>query len=115
MSVLISFVIGVLLGGGIVWVFTQSKNKNASGESKSASAGAENLAEFNKTQDEKREESLQKIVNFAEQNSKVTNDDVQKLLNVSDATATRYLDEFEKQGKLKQVQEVGRGVYYKKP
>lgn len=44
--------------------------------------------------------------------AKITNNDVEKLLGVSDATATRYLDELEKQGKVRQVGERGRFVYY---
>lgn len=44
--------------------------------------------------------------------AKITNNDVEKLLGVSDATATRYLDELEKQGKVRQVGKTGRSVYY---
>jgi len=50
--------------------------------------------------------------NNEEQPQKITNNDVEKLLGVSDATATRYLDELEKEGKLKQVGKTGQGVFY---
>ena len=50
---------------------------------------------------------------FAKQ-TEITNDEVEKLLHVSDATATRYLSELEKRGKLKQVGTTGRGVLYVK-
>lgn len=43
---------------------------------------------------------------------KITNDDVEKLLGVSDATATRHLSELEKEQKIKQVGTVGHAVYY---
>ncbi|MDP3696540.1 MAG: hypothetical protein Q8R55_00740 [Candidatus Taylorbacteria bacterium] len=42
---------------------------------------------------------------------KITNDDVQKLLHVSDATATRYLKELVRQDQLKQSN-AGRGSVY---
>lgn len=65
-----------------------------------------------------REESKEKILNELTlrqaqgKEAKITNNDVEKLLGVSDATATRYLDELEKQGKVKQVGKTGRSVYY---
>ena len=43
---------------------------------------------------------------------KKTNDDVEKALEVSDATATRYLDKLEKEGKIVQVGREGRFVKY---
>lgn len=45
---------------------------------------------------------------------KISNDEVEKLLHVSDATATRYLEVLEKEGKIKQVGKTGRGVTYQK-
>src|SRR3989344_6982590 len=43
---------------------------------------------------------------------KITNDEVEKLLHVSDATATRYLSALEKQGKIQQVGKTGKAVTY---
>ncbi|KKS55643.1 MAG: polymerase III, subunit gamma and tau protein [Candidatus Magasanikbacteria bacterium GW2011_GWA2_42_32] len=42
----------------------------------------------------------------------VTNDEVEKLLHVSDATATRYLSALEKEGKIQQVGKTGKAVAY---
>jgi len=42
----------------------------------------------------------------------VTNDEVEKLLHVSDATATRYLSQLEQEGKIKQSVKTGKGVSY---
>lgn len=50
---------------------------------------------------------------FAKQ-TEITNDEVEKLLHVSDATATRYLAELEKRGKIRQVGTTGRSVKYVK-
>ncbi len=65
-------------------------------------------------QTEAKQEHLQKILEFIEGKDKITNDDVQKLLGVSDATAERYLNELEKQGALKQSGELGKYVFYSK-
>lgn len=43
---------------------------------------------------------------------KITNEWVQSVLNVSDATAVRYLDELERAGLIKQMGETGQSVYY---
>ena len=43
---------------------------------------------------------------------KITNDEVEKFLHVSDATATRYLSTLEKEGKIKQNGKTGKGVSY---
>ena len=58
------------------------------------------------------EEKKGKILELLKEKNKITNNDVEKLLGVSDATATRYLDELEKQGKIKQIGKTGRAVYY---
>ena len=44
----------------------------------------------------------------------ITNDDVEKLLRVSDATATRYLQRLEREDRIVQVGTRGRGVAYRK-
>lgn len=54
------------------------------------------------------------VLKLLENQSEIANDDVQKALGVSDATATRYLDALEKQGKIVQIGEHGAGVKYKK-
>ncbi len=46
---------------------------------------------------------LDKIMKLVIQRGSITNDDVQKLVRVSDATASRYLAELTRQGKLKQI------------
>ncbi len=51
---------------------------------------------------------------FSTDGARITNDDVQKLVNVSDATATRYLDELEQEKQITQVGREGKYVYYEK-
>ena len=64
-------------------------------------------------QDRKRKK-LEKILELLGKKEKITNDEVEKLLHVSDATATRYLSALEKEGKIKQVGKTGTGVEYTK-
>ena len=63
-------------------------------------------------QSENKENNKKKILGSL--NSKFTNADVENLLKVSDATATRYLDELEKEGKVVQVGRTGKHVYYER-
>ena len=63
-------------------------------------------------QSQKKIENKQKILDFLVDNKKITNNNAEKLLNVSNNTAERYLDELEKEGKLKQIGITGKSVYY---
>lgn len=46
---------------------------------------------------------LEKVMKLAGEKKSITNDDVEKLLHVSDATATRYLAELVRQGRLRRI------------
>ena len=59
----------------------------------------------------KRQKKLGRIIEFANKKVKIKNDDVEKLLHVSDATATRYLSKLVKDGKLHRISSSG-GAYY---
>lgn len=64
-----------------------------------------------------KKENVAKLENLIAQKQageKITNDDVQKLLKISDATAERYLQELEQKGLLKQEGETGHSVFYLK-
>jgi predicted HTH transcriptional regulator len=52
---------------------------------------------------ERKSKRLEKILQLAKEKGEITNDDVEKLLHVSDMTATRYLNELVKQGRLKRI------------
>lgn len=62
----------------------------------------------------KKRKKLDRIMQAIEKHGKITNDSVEKLLRVSDATATRYLDLLEKEGKIKQVGKTGKYTHYMK-
>jgi len=72
----------------------------------------ENLKLANETRQEKKREKINAILDLFAERQTVTNDEVEKLLHVSDATATRYLETLEKEGKIKQVGKTGKGVVY---
>ncbi len=59
-----------------------------------------------------KQEYKNKILDLIKEVGKVGNKDIKNLLKVSEATATRYLDELEKEGKIKQTGKTGRSVFY---
>ena len=60
----------------------------------------------------KKRKKLDSILTLFAKRTTVTNDEVEKFLHVSDATATRYLSILEKEGKIKQNGKTGKGVFY---
>lgn len=57
---------------------------------------------------------LDRIMTLFAKRTNITNDEVEKFLHVSDATATRYLEILEKENKIKQNGKTGKGVTYTK-
>lgn len=104
------FVIGMLIGiigATIVCVYwPKIKNTNLTMQPKEPSR---NLMDEAK---EKHAEQISKVEEFIKGKSEVTNDEVQNYLNCSDASAERYLNELESQGKLKQIGKTGRATKY---
>ena len=60
----------------------------------------------------RKRKKLDKVMSLFLQQSKITNDEVEKYLHVSDATATRYLSQLKKEGRIKQEGKTGAGVSY---
>jgi hypothetical protein len=60
----------------------------------------------------RKRKKLDKIMSLFLKQSKITNDEVEKFLHVSDATATRYLSQLEKEHKIKQTGKTGHSVFY---
>ncbi len=63
---------------------------------------------------ETKHKKLDKIMARMTEKGKITNDEVEKLLHISDATATRYLQALEKENKIKQTGVTGKAVFYEK-
>lgn len=60
----------------------------------------------------RKRKKLDKVMSLFLKQSKITNDEVEKFLHVSDATATRYLSILKKEGKIKQSGRTGKAVSY---
>ena len=57
---------------------------------------------------------LDKVLTLFAKRTSITNDEVEKLLHVSDATATRYLESLEKENKIKKIGKTGKYTNYQK-
>lgn len=89
-------IIGLVVGGAVGYLI--GKRNATAGYSDSEKA--QNLTKLREL-----------IVNSDE---KITNDLVQAELKISDSTATRYLQDLEKEGLIKQIGTEGKSVYYQK-
>ena len=63
-------------------------------------------------QQEEKARRKEKILELVQSNGKISNNQVEKLLGVSNATAERYLQELENEGKLRQHGTSGPSVFY---
>ena len=63
-------------------------------------------------QQQNRKVKQETIINYLQTNSEISNNQVEKLIKVSDATATRYLEELEQAGKIVQIGKTGHQVRY---
>lgn len=117
LGIVIGVAIGTALGNlalgiaiGVVFgaAFEANNKQPEAGQKESASPNPLNDARSNE-----KDAHLAKVLAYATSHDAVTNDDVQQLVGVSAATAERYLDELEKDGKLSQIGATGKSVSYK--
>ena len=116
-------IVGVVIG--VVWSMRKNKReemklgKSASSVDKDTQIekfGTTDLIDKEKTE---KENNKNKIIEFLKSGLtdsanplQITNNDVEKLIGVSDATAERYLNELEQEGKIKQIGLTGQSVHY---
>lgn len=62
----------------------------------------------------RKRKKLDRIMTLFEKQTNITNDEIEKLLHISDATATRYLNILEQEGRIKQSGKTGKFVSYTK-
>jgi len=98
MPPIIIFILGIIAGFAIAQIIR--KKQTQIGKSAQEQINA-------------KEENKRAIIAYLKQNSEAANNDIEKLLNVSDASATRYLDELEQEGAIEQIGEKGRFVKYR--
>ncbi len=97
-----------------VWVWSLKKKvAQVEMEKETALALAETgVAGINEKRIQEKNARKEKILEFLKTNGKATNNEIEKLLSVSDASVTSYLDELEKESKVRQIGQAGSGVYY---
>lgn len=110
---MINFIIGLVVGVIGTYLILRPQLDKAKEKPKES---AQEIKDSNPAVELKKENiaKLEKLIAGKSAEDKITNDEVQKLLKISDATAERYLDELEKNGLIKQYGEVGKDVYYQK-
>ena len=93
MKIILVFIFGLIVGGLIV-EFKGKGNKVGliENQAREKKRGKEAILEILKTQ------------------SPLTNNQIEQLLGVSDATATRYLEELEKEGRVRQVGQIRKNI-----
>lgn len=101
MKLIIIFVLGLIAGGVGVWLIFKFKSRG------------KKLGLVEKQKREK-EQGKEAILGILETQTPLTNNQIEQLLGISDATATRYLEELEKEGRIRQVGQTGSGVYYER-
>lgn len=99
---IIIFISGLVVGGVIVWLVFRLRARDKK----------IGLIERQRREKERDKEAILGILDEVE--SPLNNNLIEQYLGISDATATRYLEELEKEGKVKQVGQTGRSVYYEK-
>ena len=100
-SILI-FVIGAGVGGIAVWLAMKKPE-------------IQEETWLIEKQAKEKEENKEAILGLMESgNQPLTNNHIEQMLGIPDSTATRYLDELEKEGKVRQVGKTGQSVYYSK-
>ncbi|OIO48654.1 MAG: hypothetical protein AUJ32_00085 [Parcubacteria group bacterium CG1_02_40_82] len=120
MSTFFYILLGIILGAGAVWFLMRKKAKELEIElkriekEKAEQAGfVSGIDEFNRRMQEVKEERKHKIIATLEQKGKTKTNEVADMFDISRATAFRYLEELEKEGKILQVGAYGRNVEYK--
>ena len=99
---MIYIIIGLIIGFGLGWFLKPKTIENV----------VEKDTGFISESMENKEENLTKARAYIKGKIKITNDDLQKELGVSDATVVRYLNDLESEGLIKQVGKTGKYTYY---
>ncbi|MEX0877807.1 MAG: DeoR family transcriptional regulator [Candidatus Spechtbacterales bacterium] len=104
-GVVVGFVVATVIYGGFKYRNITDEEGNKPGFLRRGIVGR---------RQEKKKHNVQKLKEYINDKKEVTNNEVEKLLNVSDSTATRYLNELKDEGVIEQVGDTGRGTYYRK-
>lgn len=105
LDILAGIIIGIF-SGWLVYKYLAKRTE------KKKIARKESLAKARRARTKKKEENKKKILAYLKEQGKIRNDEVEKLINVSDAMATNYLAELEKEGLIEQVGKTGWKTFY---
>ena len=114
MEQVVLVIIWVVIGAGIVWVLISRRGMDK--------LAVICVAALDQTvrKNENKEKALVFIREqsafadgFGETREGVSNEEIRKHLGVSRRTVVRYLDMLEREGKVEQVGDIGRGVIYR--
>jgi len=123
MEYILIFIVGGVGGFLVAWVWFSNKLKEMQ-EMKQEAGRVERevkrereiwygFSEFNEKMGKVKEERKQKIMDELKRVGKTQTNAVADLLDISRATAFRYLEELEKEGVIEQVGKTGREVEYR--
>jgi len=108
MNPMLTFITGLVIGAALTWAFLK---KAKEGDTKMMTGEVEN--KLISKQITEKEDNKQRILGFMESgNQPLTNSHVRQMLDIPESTATRYFEELEQEGKIKQVGATGAYVYY---
>jgi len=100
MDTFLVFILGVIVGvvGFWVWGWVKSRQRK------------ESLIE---RQRREKEADKERILGLMESgNQPLSNEHVRMMIDIPESTATRYFEELEREGKVRQVGTTGQAVYY---
>jgi len=106
------FILLIIFLGIWVWTLKRKITQLEVAKTEALAQAGKGVAGINEKRTQEKNERKEKILQFVQEKGRATNDEIQTLLSVSDATATTYLDELEKSSQLRQVGKSGAGVYY---
>ncbi len=108
---MLNFILGLIIGGVIVKLLDSRLRGNDRREGGNGKMAKESLIQ---RQGREKRQNKEAILGLLETQSRLTNNHIEQLLGISDATATRYLEELEQEGRVRQVGKTGKAVYYEK-
>lgn len=113
MKTLLILIFGIIIGYVIAksWGNKNRENEMGGKEMKKEDE-KEGIDGINQKRTEEKNERKERVLEYLREKGKANNDEIQALLGVSDSSATNYLNELEKEGKIHQIGDTGSGVYY---
>ncbi len=105
MTLIIIFILGVLVGVGTLWFIKHTNNNQLK-------LNKDYFLNINKKKKELVNKRKKEILEFMNREKRITNTEVRKMFNISEATAVRYLDGMENDKLLIQKGSTGRNTYY---